>query len=135
MRESEEGHPIDAAVDRVVQHQAARRMLVNFHDQVRAALKNNEKGTKAFLALEELRHEMADEREQAYFNLGYEHGVADKHARERRSGVTLSEEAKQLAVEMRERLVLKKLPSWQALLCLLECAWSVAATESGRAKS
>ncbi len=126
---------MDAAVDRIVQHKASRRKIMGLQDQVLATLRTHAKGTKALLALEELRNEMADEREQAYFNLGYAHGVADRHARERRRRVTLSEEAKHLAVEIRERLVQAKIPAWQALLCLLECAWSLAATESRQTKA
>lgn len=128
--DGEEGHPVDVVVDRSVQHRAARRTLIDLQDQVLAALANHEAGKEALLALEELRNEVADEREQAYFNLGYEHGLADKHARERRRGSTLSKEAREIAVETRQRFVRAKLPPWQAMLCLLECAWSLAATES-----
>lgn len=123
MDERDVGHPIDAAVDRIVQHKAARRMIISFQEQVLAALGKNENGRKALLALEELRNEMADEREQAYFNLGYENGAAGERARDRRG----SEKELALATEFRDRIVQARLPPRQAALGLLECLWAVVA--------
>jgi hypothetical protein len=115
---TEEGHPIDNAVAQRVRHVAARKQLLRLQDRILARLEDDR---KPFLDLEELRGCVSAEREEAYFNLGYEHGLADERARGRRG----QEKTLALATEIRERVVQAPLPPRQAVLGLLECLWAL----------
>jgi len=122
---TEEGHPIDSAVARRVRHVAQRKQLLRLQDRVLARLGDDR---KPFLDLEELRGCVSAEREEAYFNLGYEHGLADERARDRRG----TEKALAAATEIRERIVQAQLAPQQAALSLLECLWAVLADADHR---
>lgn len=117
---TEEGHPIDNAVAQRVRHVAARKQLLRLQDRILARLGDDR---KPFLDLEELRGCVSAEREEAYFNLGYEQGLAAERARDRRG----QEKEKALATEIRERVVQAQLPPRQAVLGLLECLWALVA--------
>lgn len=125
---TEEGHPIDSAVARRVRHVAQRKQLLRLQDRVLARLGDDR---KPFLELEELRGCVSAEREEAYFNLGYEHGLADERARDRRG----TEKALAVAIEIRERIVQAQLPPQQAALGLLECLWAVVADADERLRA
>jgi hypothetical protein len=114
----EEGHPIDNAVARRVRHVAQRKQLLRLQDRVLARLGEER---KPFLELEELRGCVSAEREEAYFNLGYEHGLADERARDRRG----AESALAVATELRERIIQAQLSPREAALGLLECLWAI----------
>lgn len=130
--EAEEGHPIDLVVEKRVQHRAARKRLIDLQNKILQRLGDDK---KPFFALEELRMHVSAEREEAYFDVGYEHGLADALATERRGRARLSAEAGQLATEFRERIVQSQVPTRDALLALLECVWAVAAKgESSEAR-
>jgi len=116
-RSAEEEHPVDAAVEQRLQHQAVRKQLIRLQNQILERLDDKQ----PFFDLEDLRNSMSGEREQAYFDLGYEHGIADQRARARR-GI---EKPMALAEEIRERLVHTRVPPRQAALGLLECLWVV----------
>lgn len=122
---TEEGHPIDNAVARRVRHVAQRKQLLRLQDRVLARLGDDR---KPFLDLEELRGCVSAEREEAYFHLGYEHGLADERARGRRG----TEKALALATELRERIVQAHLPPQQSALGLLECLWAIVAGADDR---
>jgi hypothetical protein len=125
---TEEGHPIDNAVARRVRHVAQRKQLLHLQDRVLARLGEER---KPFLEFEELRGCVSAEREEAYFNLGYEHGLADERARDRRG----TEKTLALATEIRERVVQAQLPPQQAALGLLECLWAVVADADERLRA
>lgn len=130
-RPSEEGHPVDLAViDRIPE----RPGIIRLQQQILAKLKN-ESDRKLLRTLEDMRLALGTERDEVYFNIGYEHGLAAARARARRGATPLLEEAKRLGRETRERVVQSKLPRWQVVLCLLECLWSVAAIESEGAEA
>lgn len=130
--DAEEGHPIDLVVEKRVQHRAARKRLIDLQNKILERLGDNK---KPFFALEELRMHVSAEREEAYFDVGYEHGLADALATERRGRARLSAKAGQLATEFRERIVQSQVPTRDALLALLECVWAVAAKgESSEAR-
>lgn len=77
-------------------------------------------GCRSLLALEELQNDISADREERYFDLGYERGVADGRARERRGGRPLPKAAVRLVDDVRER-ILRTRPRRHALLGLLEC--------------
>ena len=67
------------------------------------------------LELEALRNAISADRDEAFFNVGYEHGLADALARARRGSIRLPNEVKQFATETRERMVqLEGNMSWGA---------------------
>ena len=55
------------------------------------------------LETEALRNAISADREEAFFNVGYEHGLADSLARARRGSIRLSNEVQQFVTETRER--------------------------------
>jgi hypothetical protein len=125
----EEGHPIDLAVARRVRLSAKRRRLVRLQARILGRLETASR--KVFLQLEDLRNSMGAEVEEAYFNVGYEHGLADARARQRR-GV---ERETKLAREIRERIVRAHVPPRRAALGLIECLWAVLGAADDRVGS
>lgn len=113
---------LDVAIEKRLDHGTARRKIERLHRRLITAL--GEKA-RAFLDLNSLMEDMHVEREEAYFNAGYEHGRAEGTAAARRGKTRLSLEAKELATELRERIVQAGLPPRQATLSLLECMWAV----------
>jgi hypothetical protein len=127
-RPGKDDHPIYLAVHRRMPQETAReRRLARLEGRVRAQLGEE---TEAFLALETLRADISSEREEAYFNVGYEHGLAEGVARARRAAH--AKRARQLAREVRERIAQAQLPQGQAVLVLVECLY--AALLSGSAE-
>lgn len=114
-----EHRPISQAIEERLPHLLARRRLLLLQERVSAQLVGN---SALFWELEELRNFMSAEREEAHFNLGYELGLADVRAAERRG----SEQVLAIAAEIRARLVQAQLPTRLAVLGLLECLWTVA---------
>ncbi|MFP2958477.1 hypothetical protein [Corallococcus exercitus] len=127
-RPGEDGHPVDIAVQQRLPQDAEHKRLLELQEQVRAQLGKN---TKAFLELETLRTDISLDREEAYFNLGYEHGLAEAQARARRETLVYSEAAEALAMDVREKLVQAQLPFEDALMVFLECLWVAALRQRG----
>jgi hypothetical protein len=115
-RPREDVHIIDIAVRRRVHQRAAERRLVRLQERVRKQLGDD---VDAFVELGSLQNDTRLEREAAYFDLGYEHGLAEGLARARKAA--RSELVRQLARDVRERTVQAQLPRGQAALALLEC--------------
>lgn len=110
-RPSEDEHPIDLAVRKRIQPEGDEERILRLHGQVRAQLGKN---TKAFMALEDARSALSDKREEAFFNVGYEHGLSEGVARGRRAA--LSKQGRHLARELRERIAQAQLPPDEAAL-------------------
>ena len=108
-------HPIDVAVRRRVPQEAAQQELLRLQRAVEAQLADR----TPFTALETLRNNMRIDREEAYFNFGYEYGLADGVARA--SLAARSKRAKRLAREVRTLVVQAQLPPGEAVAALLEC--------------
>jgi hypothetical protein len=70
------------------------------------------------MALEDLRADLSDRRAEAYFNVGYEHGLVEGAVRA--SGVALSEPAQQLASNLRALIEQAQLPRGHAALVVLQ---------------
>lgn len=125
--------PSEAAAAPRASQEIAQRRVVHLQHRVRAKLDDD--GIRAFLALEELRNQLSNERESACFASGFERGVADASTLGfaiRGTASLLSPEVAQLADDVRERVSAANLPPPQVLLCLLECVWRLAAMEALR---
>src|SRR5262249_27644505 len=116
----DEDHPIDLMVAPRLDELAPKK-LARMQHEVMGQIGN----TEPALELEALRAEISADRDEAFFNVGYEHGLADGLARARRGSIPLSSEVRQFAAETRERIVQLESPS-QASLGLLECLWGLA---------
>jgi len=117
----DEDHPIDLVVERRLDRLAPKK-LAHLQREVMGRIGD----TEPVLELEALRSEISADRDEAFFNAGYEHGLADALARARRGSIPLSNEVQQFAAETRERMVQLEAPS-QAALGLLECLWALMA--------
>jgi hypothetical protein len=111
----DEDHPIDAAVKRRVPQEAAQKQLVRLQKEVEIQLRDR----KPFIDLETLRNNLGMDREEAYFNVGYERGLAEGAARA--SPFTRSAKGKQLAREVRDLAVQAQLPPGEVVAVLFEC--------------
>jgi hypothetical protein len=65
-----DGHPIDDEVERRTENADLRQRIMTAQDQLLAPLNNK----RLYLALEELLGERTEAREEAMFNVGFEHG-------------------------------------------------------------
>ena len=124
----DEDHPIDLMVERRLRDGLAREKLARLQREVMGRIGD----TEPVLELEALRAEISADRDEAFFNVGYEHGLADALARARRGSIHLSNEVKQFVAETRERMVQLEAPS-QAALGLLECLWALAQRQAREA--
>ena len=125
----DEEHPVDLVVARRVRDRLARKKLARLERKVRGRIEGDK---QPVLEIEALRNAISTDREEAFFNVGYEHGLADSLARARRGSIRLSNEVQQFVTETRERMVQLEAP-WQAALGLLECLWALAQRQAGEA--
>jgi len=125
----DENHPVDLVVARRVRDRLARKKLARLEREVRGRIEGDK---QPGLELEALRNAISTDREEAFFNVGYEHGLADSLARARRGSIRLSNEVQQFVTETRERMVQLEAP-WQAALGLLECLWALAQRQAREA--
>ena len=125
----DENHPVDLVVARRVRDRLARKKLARLEREVRGRIEGDK---QPVLELEALRNAISTDREEAFFNIGYEHGLADSLARARRGSIRLSNEVQQFVTETRERMVQLEAP-WQAALGLLECLWALAQRQAREA--
>ena len=95
-----EAHPVDDAIDR-------RFPLRSLRDRIQRATKTLEKALGSqrhlWLKLEEPLNELRSEREDAYFNLGYEHGFAEGRRALRKTAPAVRE----LAARLQDRAIQK----------------------------
>jgi hypothetical protein len=82
-RPDDERHPVDAEVDRRLPQVELRRRIREAEDAMTAALGSERIGL--WLALESLLNERRFQREEAYYDLGHEHGAAAARAEVRRA--------------------------------------------------
>src|SRR5689334_5043210 len=95
-RTEKDEHPIYLAVCRRRPQLAAQeRRLTRLQQEVWGQLGSK---TKAFKDLYDLRSDISGEREEAYFDVGYEHGLAEGIARARTAA--LSKRGRQLARDL-----------------------------------
>ena len=125
----DENHPVDLVVARRVRDRLAPKKLARLEREVRGRIQGDK---QPILELEALRNAISTDREEAFFNVGYEHGLADSLACARRGSIRLSKEVQQLVTETRERMVQLEAP-WQAALGLLECLWALAQRQAREA--
>lgn len=123
-RDVPEEHPIDAAVERRVPQQKLRRRMRQASERLLHALGDRR---HLWLRLEELLGLYRARREEAYFNLGYEHGVtAGRIEGLRAIDGSLPPEACPLADQVRELAVQADLDRRHKVAALLEAAWALA---------
>jgi hypothetical protein len=67
-------HPIDLIVRERAHQEEAQQRLLSLQREVEAQLGDNR---GAFLKLETLRNDIRIDREEAYFNVGFEHGLVE----------------------------------------------------------
>ena len=125
----DENHPIDLEVARRVRDRLALKKLARLERKVMGRIQGDK---QPVIEIEALRNAISADREEAFFNVGYEHGLADSLARARRGSILLSNEVQQFVTETRERMVQLEAP-WQAALGLLECLWALAQRQAGEA--
>jgi len=124
----DEVHPVDLVVARRLRDRLARKKLARLEREIGRKLEDRE----PVLELEALRNEIIADRDESFFNVGYEHGLADALARARGGSNHLSSEVRQFVTETREWMIQLEAP-WQAALGLLECLWALAQLQAGEA--
>ena len=108
-------NPALVAVRQRVPQEAAQKRLVRLQTEVGDQLSNRQ----PFLDLETLRNNMSMDREQAFFNVGVEFGMATGAASA--SQAKRSKGAKQLAMDVRALVMEAQLPPEEVMSALLEC--------------
>jgi hypothetical protein len=120
-----EKHPVDTAVEARLYHRAVRRRVVQLQERIKVALGAD---VQPFLQLDALLNDERAEREEAYFNVGYEYGAnAVRHR-------VLSEMARRawpkrldvVAAHLRDEVMQAGLSSSETLLVLVESLWVLA---------
>jgi hypothetical protein len=119
-----EAHPIDDEIERRLRHATLRKRIINAQGRVVAALGEQR---HLYLRLEELVGNRHIDREEAMFNLGFEHGLGQGRADAlaatlRRQGVR----GRVLAARLAQLATNAGLGQPRKLAALLEVAWAMA---------
>lgn len=125
--------PLEDAVDRKVDHANIGRRIRHLESLIRRAL-----GSQGSLlwALEELRTQRERSFCEAFFEVGYNHGLADGQTYSlRRSLPQASAAAQRVADEVRTLVVSAGLTKPNAAAALLETAWALLVEPQPAAKS
>jgi len=123
-RELPEEHPIDATVERRIPQRKLRRRMRDAGERLMQALGERR---NLWMRLEELLGLYHSRREEAYFNLGYDHGVAAGRVEALRAlDAQTSPEAQSLADQLREIAIQADVSRTEKVAALLEAAWALA---------
>lgn len=124
-RPDAEFHPVDKAIEARLHHGAVRRRVRQLQAQVVKALGSE---SKAFLELEALSNDEKREREEAYFNLGYEYGATNIRRRVMRQMARRSwpERLEDVAARLHDEVLQAGLSPSETLLVLAESLWVLA---------
>ena len=124
-----ESHPVDTAVQARLHHRAVRRRVRLLQEQIMRALGSD---TKPFLQLDALVNDERAEREEAYFNVGYEYGSnAVRHRVLREiAGRVWPKRLEHVAAHLRDEVLQAGLSSSETLLVLVESLWVLAVREA-----
>lgn len=121
--DGDDEHPVDALVDRRLDHAALRRRIRSATDLLMEVLGDEQ---HLWLRLEELLGEQRLDREAAYFDLGYEHGrAAGRGEALGADGPRTTTAYRALAQGIREAATNAGLPHEHAVAALLEAAWGL----------
>lgn len=123
---SEGEHPIDTLIGRRVPlHHLRRRIQVASRLLMSALAERRE----LWLTLEELLAERSGDREEAYFDAGFEHGFAAGRAQTIKERSGTNSRVEQLAAELRTRALLcDELSAQERVHALLSAAWCLYAS-------
>jgi hypothetical protein len=123
-RELPEEHPIDATVERRVPQRKLRRRMRDAGERLMHALGERR---ALWMRLEELLGLYHSRREETYFNLGYDHGVAAGRVEGLRAlDDQTSPDARSLADQLRELAIQADVSRTEKVAALLEAAWALA---------
>ena len=122
-RELPEEHPIDATVERRIPQRKLRRRMREAGERLMQAL-GERRGL--WMRLEELLGLYHSRREETYFNLGYDHGVAAGRVEGLRAlDNQTSPDAQSLADQLRELAIQADVSRTEKVAALLEAAWAL----------
>lgn len=130
-RPGEEQHPVDTAVARRLPHKALRRRTRAAGAKLLRALGDRR---DLWFGFEDLASRYHTEREEAYYDFGYERGLAAGRAEGLAAVATSGSRARRdLATWVRDITAEANLPSPLKIATLLEVAWALAlGLEGGR---
>jgi len=135
-REAPDEHPVDRAIERRIPMKKLRRQIRTATGKMTAALGDR---ARLWLRLEELLGEYRGRREEAYFDLGHEHGAAGGRAEALRS-LALAEHgssshARAFTDAVRDLAAQADLPRPLTVAALLEIAWAFSLDLPNRPKT
>ena len=133
--EPPEGHAVDLVIERRF---PMRKLVGEIHEATDEMVDALGERRRLWLKVEERIAERAARREEAYFNLGYEHGEVAGRAKAIRAltgdeGSSTPNEARNLASTVRDLAVQSDLPRPVTVAALLETAWALVAGVSDTA--
>lgn len=114
--------PVDEEVELRLRHAALREQIRKARDQLLEALADRQ---HLYLALEDLAGERAGDREEAMFNLGFEHGQLEGGADSFAALWQKDDGLRTFAATIARLVVNARIEDRQAAAVLLEIAWSL----------
>jgi hypothetical protein len=119
-----EEHPVDVAVERRLRHATMRRRILRTTERMMKALGDKR---RLWFELEELLNDYHAQREEMFFCIGYEHGLATGRAEvlRRSAGKVLTRESIELSDQVRDLATQCHLPRRLTVAALLEAAWAL----------
>ena len=122
-RERDDEHPVDLALERLA---PLRELRARIRDAARRLAKALGERREPWLEVEALLNDYRVAREEACFDLGFEHGLAAGRAQAlRRTASPQDREALALADRIRDEALLAGLPAAAVVTALLKAAWAL----------
>ncbi len=121
-----DAHPVDDAIDRRFPFRSVRNRIQKATKALEAALGSRR---ALWLKLEEPLNELRSEREDAYFDLGYEHGLAAGRSDAHHG---MAPAVRELAARLRDYAIQHAARREDALAALLDAALTLAGGDSAR---
>jgi hypothetical protein len=125
-------HPVDDELERRLRHAGLVERIKKSQDALVAALGDHR---QLYFALEELLAERVEDREEAMFNLGFEHGLLRGRTDAMDSLWRKGRHARELASQVAQVTKATRLERSQIVAVLLEIAWSLSIAPPHRSKS
>jgi hypothetical protein len=122
--------PVDDEVERRLRHGGLNQRILSMQDQVVDALGEER---AVYLRLEELQTQRTDGREEAMFNLGFEHGLLQGRTDAMGALWRKSPRGRGLVARLARLTAETRLDRSQAVAALLEIAWSLSISRRRRA--
>lgn len=123
-------NPVDVAVESRVGNQVRQKWIIKFQDRILELLGKNH--ANLYLKLEAKLNEQSRDRERCFYNVGFEHGVAEGAAASEKRLQGPPSLSELLVRDLLQRIIEEQVPANEVTAALLRGALSIVDSSQGR---